>query len=81
MEMRQSKRKTAMELVDMYYLDVRSGLLEAAAALDRIERAPGGEEAMNDPRVRQLLDIGAILRDQKENRAEAVLLRLSESAS
>ena len=31
--------KTAMELLELYFLDMRSHLLEVAAGLDRIERA------------------------------------------
>jgi hypothetical protein len=44
----------AAQLVDMYYLSLRSALLETAAGLDRIQRAPGGETALQDPRIEQI---------------------------
>ena len=44
-------RKSAAELLDMYYLDMRSALLETAAALDRIQRANGAEAIFADPRI------------------------------
>lgn len=46
-----SSPKSASELLNMFYLDMRSALVETAATFDRIERAEGGEAAMNDPRV------------------------------
>lgn len=48
--------KTATELLDMYYLDMRSALLELAAGLDRVEAAQGGVDAMQDVRARRLLE-------------------------
>jgi hypothetical protein len=41
--------KTAQELLDIYYLDIRCALLETAAALDRMERAGNWENAKKDP--------------------------------
>ena len=70
--------KRAPELLDMYFFDVRSALLETAAALDRIERADGGSEIFSDPRlvnIRQALDI---LKNEKHNRAEQFLTLFSE---
>ncbi len=43
--------KTSKELLDMYFLDMRSALLETAAALDRIERAEGGVNIFGDLRL------------------------------
>ena len=34
--------KTAEELLEIYFLDMRSALLETAAALDRIQRSENG---------------------------------------
>ena len=69
--------KTGRELLNMYYLEARSHLLETAAILDRIERAPGGREAMEDPRMKSLLNTCEILTKEKANRAEQFLMALS----
>jgi hypothetical protein len=69
--------KKAGELLNMYYLEARSHLLETAAILDRIERAPGGPEAMKDQRIQNLLNICEILTKEKTNRAEQFLMMLS----
>lgn len=69
--------KTASELLDMYYLEARSYLLETAAILDRIERGEGGAKAMADPRIQKLFNACDILKKQKENRAEQFLRSLS----
>ena len=69
--------KSASELLDMYYLEARSHLLETAAILDRIERGAGSPAAMADPRIQKLFDACDILKDQKTNRAEQFLKALS----
>lgn len=48
--------KNALELLDMYYLDMRSALLELAAGLDRVQAAQGGVEVMKDVRIHRLLE-------------------------
>lgn len=70
-------QKTAEELLGMYYLQARSYLLETAAILDRIERASGGEAAMDDPRIERLFNLCRMLPRQKKNRAETFLNMLS----
>jgi hypothetical protein len=70
-------RKTGEEIVDMYYLEARSHLLETAAILDRIERAPGGEAAMEDQKIKDLFKICEMLTKTRENRAEKLLMMLS----
>lgn len=72
--------KTAKELIDLYYLHARSALLETAAALDRIERAEGGNEALQDPRVQALYRACDVLTGGSGHRAEQLLLLLSEDA-
>ncbi len=61
--------KTASELLDLYFLDLRSHLLEVAAGLDRVERAKGGETAITDPRVANLLDSLDVLKGRGPGRA------------
>jgi len=71
--------KTAEQLLDMYYLEARSHLLETAAILDRIERAEGGQTAMEDQRIKTLIKAVKILTQGRENRAEQFLNGLSVS--
>nr|WP_321402674.1 hypothetical protein [uncultured Desulfobacter sp.] len=71
-------QKTADELMGMYYLEARSYLLETAAILDRIERAAGGDTAMDDPRIERLFSLCRMLTEQKKNRAETFLNMLSD---
>jgi hypothetical protein len=72
--------KTATELLDLYFLEARSALLETAAIFDRIERGEGGTEAFSDPRLSKLLAACNLLRDGKANRAEQFLLLFSDPA-
>jgi len=70
--------KNANELLDMYFLDMRSALLEVAASLDRIQRAPGGEKVMEDDRLKKILHSLEILKEKSPGRAERFLLLFSE---
>jgi hypothetical protein len=65
--------KSGSELVDLYYHDMRSHLLEVAAAFDRIERAGGGQ----DPRLARLRQLACLVVDEQPRRAERFLERLS----
>lgn len=69
--------KSAGQLLDMYFLDVRCALLETAAAFDRIERSDGGEEIFGDPRLKRLLEACDIIKNGKRNRAEQFLTLFS----
>ena len=70
--------KNAMELLDLYFLDMRCALLETAATFDRIERAPGAAEALADPRIENLRKACGIIRDRAGDRAESFLMLFSE---
>ena len=70
--------KTGLELLDMYFLFARSHLLETASILDRIQRAPDGEKAFADPRVRQLIAACDIIKDHADNRGERFQLLFSD---
>ena len=70
--------RTAEELLDIYFLDMRSALLETAAALDRIESAENGSDIFRDPRIRKLTKACEILKNGKRNRAEQFLALLSD---
>ncbi len=66
--------KTADDLLDMYYLDMRSHLLEVAAALDRIDRAGGTD----DPRLDRLREVGTVALGEAPDRAPRILELLSD---
>ena len=65
--------KTADQLLDMYYHDMRSHLLEVAAAFDRIDRAGGTD----DERLTRLRELAAVAVDELPDRAERFLAALS----
>lgn len=71
--------KTAQELLEIYFLDMRSGILETAAALDRIQRSENGTHMMDDPRVQKLNGAFEILRSGNPDRTGQILRLLSDS--
>ena len=66
--------KTGDELLELYYLDIRSHLLETAAALDRIDRAGG----TSSPRLPRLLKAAEIAIGPGPDRATRLHEFLSE---
>ena len=62
------------QLLDLYFLEARSKLIDIAAFLDRLDRAEG--EA--DFRLQALLNAMEHLRESDGNRTEKVLLSLSD---
>jgi hypothetical protein len=66
--------KTATQLLDLYYADMRSHLLEVAAAFDRIDRGGGTD----DPRLQALRRVARIAVDDRPERARRFLEELSE---
>ncbi|MBW1645701.1 MAG: hypothetical protein JRJ56_05140 [Deltaproteobacteria bacterium] len=68
----------AEELLEIYFLEMRSALLETAAAFDRLERAAGGERVMEDPRVKKLLAGCELITAAGADRAERFLLLFSD---
>lgn len=71
--------KNAHELLDLFYLHMRSALVETAAGFDRIQRAEGAEAVWRDPRLDELRDAARILAGDEPDRAARVLERLSVS--
>ena len=67
----------AAKLVDMYYLSLRSALLETAAGLDRIQQAPGGETALKDPRIQQIRQACELIGGPDPDRTRQFQLLLS----
>jgi hypothetical protein len=75
---RLSPAKNASGLLDMYFLNMRSALLETAAALDRIERASESPEVLADLRLAKIREACGILAGEEKHRAERLLILFSE---
>lgn len=70
--------QSAEDLLNHYYLFMRSALVETAAGFDRIQRAEGGESVIQtDPRIRDLQEACRILLSDTERRTEEILHTLS----
>jgi hypothetical protein len=67
--------RTRSEVLDREFLEMRAGILQIAAALDRIERADGSPES--DARLRQVRVGLELLLCEGEDRAERVQLAFS----
>lgn len=68
--------KTGKELLDIYFLDARSHLLETAALLDRLELADAG----GDARLATIRRLGEIVADDERDKVVRILNELSEGA-
>ena len=65
---------TRDKLLNLYFLDVRSKLIDLAAFLDRVERAPGED----DFRLRSFRAALRHVGGSEPDKAKAVLLTLSD---
>ncbi|MCC9655326.1 hypothetical protein [Rhodopirellula halodulae] len=63
-------QRTADEILDASYLEVRAKVLELAAVLDRLDRAPGGQDP--SPRRDQLTHAIEMLLSKDSDRAAKV---------
>ena len=70
--------QTADQVLDRHFLDIRCGLLDLAAALDRIERSDAYAKAKSDPRLGQIHEALRILASDGSNRAERIQLLFSD---
>ena len=68
----------ASAVLDRYFLEMRGKVLEVAAALDRVERAAGAEQAVRDERLDLLKEAIATLTDGRADRASRVLTIFSD---
>ncbi len=68
---------TRAEILDLYFTDARSKLIDLAAFLDRVERGKGDD----DFRVRAFRAALQHLMSSEPDRAKAVLLTLSDPTS
>jgi len=70
--------KSPDELLDMYFNDLRSHFLEAAATLDRLDRAGIAQSAAGRRKLDTLLAAASVLSEKQLGRAERFLTALSE---
>ena len=64
--------RDAREVLDTYFLETRARLIEIAANLDRVDRAPGAEAARSDPRFKFFAESLKILAEPGPGRAEKI---------
>jgi hypothetical protein len=69
---------TAAQTLDRHFLEIRCGLLDIAAALDRIDRREGAASAQADPRMEGIRQAIEILRSEGDDRAERLQLLFSD---
>ncbi len=65
---------TRAEVIDRYFMDARSKLIDVAAFLDRVERAEGSD----DFRVEALRKALGVVTGRKKEKARQVLLTFSD---
>ena len=74
-----SKPQSSAEVLDAYFLETRAKLLEIAATLDRVDRAPNASALRSEPRLSFIQDALQILLTSAPNRAELIQRRYSKS--
>lgn len=62
----------ASKVLDAYFLEARSKLLDLAAVLDRIGRGAGAPAVEDDPRLEKIRQALEVLHDRNGGRAERV---------
>lgn len=73
-----SSPQTAQEIFERQFLEMRCGLLNLAAARDRIARASGADAVANDARMQQLEEAIRIVASEGDDRAERLQLLFSD---
>ena len=61
------------QVLDRYFLDARSRLLDVAAFLDRIDRGNNTSAVADDPRLEKLWQALEIMHDGSSDRAQRIL--------
>jgi hypothetical protein len=70
--------QTAGQVLERHYLEIRCGMLDLAAALDRIERSDAFAGTKSDPRLGQIHEALKILSSDGCDRAERIQLLFSD---
>lgn len=71
----------APQVLDRHYLELRCGLLDLAATLDRIERSDDSQRASGDPRLAKIQEALKIVASSGADRAERIQLLFSDEYS
>ena len=79
--MSERTKLSADEILNRYFLESRARLLDIAAFLDRIDRAPGAEQTRQDFRYRALMGGIFQLLEADGPRAQAILQGLSDQTA
>jgi hypothetical protein len=69
---------TANDILTRHYLEIRCGLLDIAAALDRVSRAAGADAAQKDPRMDEIRKGLEIVSSTGTDRAERIQMLFSD---
>ena len=69
--------RTAVEVLNRDFLEIRHRLLDIAAALDRMDRVDGAGQVQSDPRHTQLEQAIRVLADGRPDRTERVQMVFS----
>jgi len=72
--------RSAQETLDAVFLEMRWRALSLAADLDRIQRAPGGDAALRDPRLVKLREALQVLLADRGDRAADVQMIFSDKS-
>jgi hypothetical protein len=71
----------AIDVLDLYYIENRSRILDIAAFLDRIDRCEGAETARADFRYQAFQKVIDLLKSADGARAKAIQVALSDPTS
>lgn len=69
--------RSALQVLDREFLEIRAKLLELAASFDRLDR--GGGALPDDVRMKRIREALDVLRSPKQGRAEALQLIFSRT--
>ena len=73
-----SSPKTAGEVLEDCYLEIRAQLIQIAASLDRIDRADSSGTIAGDPGIGQFREAFDILGSEASNRTERIQMIFSD---
>lgn len=68
----------ANDILDLYFIENRSRILDIASFLDRIDRYEGADEAKTDYRYQAFARIVKLLSEPIGNRTKAIQMALSD---
>jgi hypothetical protein len=71
----------AKDILDLYFIENRSRILDVASFLDRIDRYEGAEEAKADFRYQAFVRILELLRSPEPGRTKAIQVALSDPST